>query len=222
MSAATAPPAADRLVPDPDAPPVAGAPMLLDRLMPRWDAVRREHLVIDADLAAVHAAVLRADFLRAVTDSAVVRTLFAARSGAERLVAAVARRPFTEPPTPAALRLADMTTHGEWVRLGDDPPSEVAFGAAGRFWGGQTAWEEIDAGEFATFARPGRARIACNFSLRPYGHGRTIVSYEARTAATDPASRRAFRRYWRVVAPGVGLVMRSQLRVVAREAGRRG
>jgi hypothetical protein len=51
-----------------------------------------------------------------------------------------------------------------------------------------------------------------------YGSHRTLVSYEARTAATDPASRRAFLRYWRVVSPGVGVVMRSLLRVVAREA----
>src|SRR3954452_2394534 len=137
MSPATAgvPPVADRLVSDPDAPALSNGPMLLDRLMPRYDATRREHLVIDGDLAAVHAAVLRADFLRAVPGSPAVRALFAVRSGAERVVAWTTRRPFAEPPAPEALRLADMTTHGEWVRLGDDPPAEVAFGAAGRFWG---------------------------------------------------------------------------------------
>jgi hypothetical protein len=224
-AAATAvvPPVADRLVPDPDAPEAGrGDAMLLDRLMPRWDATRREHLVVDGDLATVHAAVLRADFLRAATDSRAVRALFAVRSGAERVAARAGRRPFSEPPAPDALRLADMTTHGEWVRLGDDPPREIAFGAVGRFWGGRTAWEEIDAAQFAGFARPGLARIACNISLRPYGDGRTLVSYEARTAATDAAGRRAFRRYWRVVSPGVGIVMRSLLRVVAREAGRGG
>jgi len=67
MPAAHVTPIADRLVPDPDAPPAgaAAAPMLLDRLMGRYDATRVEHLVVDGDLAAVHAAVLRADFLRA-------------------------------------------------------------------------------------------------------------------------------------------------------------
>jgi hypothetical protein len=193
--------------------------MLLDRLMPCYDATRREHLVVEGDLVTVHAAVQRADFLRAVTDSPGVRVLFAARSAAERAAALATRRPFVEPPAPDALRLADMPTRGEWVRLGDDPPHEVAFGAVGQFWGGRTAWEQIDARVFAVFDRPGFARIACNFSLRPYGDDRTLVSYEARTAATDPAGRRAFLRYWRVVSPGVGVVMRSQLRVVAREAG---
>jgi hypothetical protein len=219
MSASTIPPFADHLVPDPDAPPFDGEAMLLDRLMPRYDATRREHLVVDGDIATVYAAVLRADFLRAVTGSPAVRAVFAARSAAERGVAKATGRPFVEPEIPDAMRLADMTTHGEWVRLGEDPPHEIAFGAIGRFWDGSTTWQDLEAGEFAPFDRPGFAKIACNLSLRPYGRDRTIVSYEARTFATDAASRRAFRRYWRAVAPGVGIVMRSLLRVVAREAG---
>jgi hypothetical protein len=222
MNASTILPVGDHLVPDPDAPPFDGGPMLLDRLVPRYDATRREHLVVDGDPAAVYAAVLRTDFLLAVTGSPAVRSLFAVRSAAERGVAAVTGRPFTEPPAPDAMRLADMTTHGEWVRLGVEPPHEIAFGAIGRFWGGTTVWEAIDARDFEAFDRPGFAKIACNLSLRPYGRGRTLVSYEARTVATDAASRRAFLRYWRAVSPGVGIVMRSLLRVVAGEAARSG
>jgi hypothetical protein len=219
MNAATVPSLADRLVPDPDAPPFEGVPMLLDGLMPRYDATRREHLVVDGDVAAVHAAVLRVDFLQAVMNPA-VRALFAVRSAAQRGAARATGRPFTEPPAPDALRLADMTAHGEWVRLGADPPHEIAFGAIGRFWGATTAWEAIDAADFAAFNRPGFAKIACNLSLRPYGRGRTLVSYEARTVATDGASRRAFLRYWAAVSPGVGIVMRALLRALAREAAR--
>jgi hypothetical protein len=218
MSASTAPSIIDHLRPDPDAPAFAGGPMLIDRLMPAYDATRREHLVVEGDIAAVHAAVLRADFLRAVSDNPSVRALFAVRSAGECIVARATGRPFSEPPAPEAMRLADLTTHGEWVRLGDDPPHEIAFGAIGQFWGGRTAWEEIDARDFAAFARPGFAKISCNLSLRPYGRARTLVSYEARTLATDEHSRRAFLRYWRAVSPGVGVVMRSLLRVVAREA----
>ena len=46
------------------------------------------------------------------------------------------------------------------------------------------------------------------------------LTYEARTAATDAASRRGFQRYWRVVAPFVGIVMRAQLSVIARNVAR--
>ena len=69
---------------------------------------------------------------------------------------------------------------------------------------------------------PGFGKIACNFSLRPYGDDRTLVTYECRTLATDEAARRGFMRYWRPLAPFIGVVMRSQLRVIEAEtAGRK-
>jgi hypothetical protein len=115
-----------------------------------------------------------------------------------------------------------MAERGEWVRLGEDPPHEVAFGAIGRFWAGETAWETINAEGFETFQLPGYARIGCNFSLRPYGAAQTLVSYECRTQATDDVARRGFLRYWRPLSPLIGVVLRSQLHVVADEAARSG
>ncbi len=120
-----------------------------------------------------------------------------------------------------------MPEHDDWVRLSEDAPDEFAFGVIGRFWGGETTWKEIDASAFASFDSPGCAKIACNLSLRPYGERRTLLSYEARTLATDESARRAFLRYWRLVSPGVRVVMRSALALIAREvrrpgAGRRG
>jgi hypothetical protein len=161
----------------------------------------------------VYEIVLRADFMRAWRESAAVQVLFALRSLAERLVART-RLPDADPPV---LRLADMPDAGEWVLLGTDPPNEVAFGAAGRFWAGETVWDGIEAAGFADYDRPGRATIACNISLRRYGEGRTLVSYEARTRATDADARRGFRRYWWIVSPFVGIVMRSMLRVIERD-----
>jgi hypothetical protein len=120
----------------------------------------------------------------------------------------------------AAMRLADMPEHGEWVLLGENPPLEIAFGVIGRFWAGETVWRQTDSAEFAAFNEPRWARIACNFSLRPYGAERTLVSFETRTQGTDSASTRAFLRYWRFVSPLAGVVLRSQLGVVAREAQR--
>jgi len=135
--------------------------------------------------------------------------------------AATGRDRPAEPAPPATMRLADLPPRGEWVLLGEDAPYEIAFGAIGRFWAGETVWEQTEAAQFATFDRPGLARIACDFSLRPYGAGRTLVSYECRTQATDPDARRAFLRYWRPLSPFIGVVMRSQLRVCARTAAER-
>jgi hypothetical protein len=193
-------------------------PMLIERLLPTFDAVRTEHLIVPGDAETTYAAVRRADFMRAWKDSPVVRALFGARSLAERAVSAARGRTHIDPPAPATMRLADMTERGEWVLLGEDPPHEVTFGAIGRFWGGETAWEQIDAHTFTTFDRPGYARIGCNFSVRPYGAEHSLVSYECRTQATDDVARRAFLRYWRPLSPFIGVVLRAQLGVVATEA----
>lgn len=190
---------------------------ILNDLMPVWDARRVERRVVDAPLAVVFQSALTADLIDAVRHSWLVTALFAARSAAERLMSAVRRRPFSEPPTPDALRLVDLPSRGEWIRLGTSR-SEIAFGVVGRFWGGETRWETVDAAAFAAFSRPGYAKIGCHLGLTPIDAGRTLVTYEARTQATDAASRRAFLRYWRVVSPFVGIVMRSTLVVVARNA----
>lgn len=115
------------------------------------------------------------------------------------------------------MTLAGMDTRGPYVLLGEDPTREIAFGMIGRFWAGETHWEEFEASEFESFARPGLARIACSLSFRPYGARRTLVSYETRTQATDERARRAFLRYWRVAGPLAGVVLRAQLEVIARK-----
>ena len=192
--------------------------LALDDLMPTFDATRIEHRVVEAPPAVVYAATIRADLVESVRRNRVVTGLFAVRAGAERLVSTLRGGPATEPPDMATMRLGDLPEHGEWVRLAEDPPHELAFGAIGRFWGGATSWKQIDAAEFPSFATPGFAKIAASISLRPYGGKRTLVIYEARTLATDDGARRSFLRYWNLVSPGVGIVMRSALALVDDEA----
>ena len=69
-----------------------------------------------------------------------------------------------------------MPDHGDWVRLGEDPPNEFAFGVIGRFLGGETNWEQIDVCAFTSFDSPQCANIAANLSLRGYGERRTLLS----------------------------------------------
>jgi hypothetical protein len=197
---------------------IAGEPPLLERLLPQFDARRVERRVVPGDIETVYAATLRADFLRAWRENVAVRFIFGARELGERLVSAVRRRPFEPPPPPNSLRLADMGTHGEWVRLGEAPPFEIVFGTIGRFWAGETVWEEIDAGEFAAFDRPGFGKIAAGFRLQRSGEGQTLVAYECRTKGTDPAARKGFLRYWRPLSPFIGVVLRAHLRVIEDEA----
>jgi hypothetical protein len=65
---------------------------------------------------------------------------------------------------------------------------------------------------------PGYAKIAARLSLRSYRDQRARLSYEARTQGTKETARRGFLRCWTVVSPGVGVVMRSLLVLIAREA----
>ncbi len=195
--------------------------MLLDDLMPRWDARRTERIRVAVPSGRVYAAAIQADFLDAARQSRLVRSLFALRTAAENLVAILRGQRWYPPPEPPALRLIDMAASGEWVKLGENPQREFAFGAVGRFWAGETRWERIDSAGFASFARPGFARIACNLACSDTPDGRTELSYDVRTLATDPASARAFKRYWWVVSPFVGVVMRALLKVVASNVNHR-
>lgn len=204
----------------PDPVPTRADAMLLDAVMSQFDATRIEHRVIDARPPVVYDAALHVDFADALRRSTLARGVVAVREGAERAISAVRHTAPEAAPPPAALRLADMTGQGEWVRLGERAGTEFVFGAVGRFWGGETAWIPTTRDGFATFGEPGQARIAAALSVRPYGEHRTLLSYEARTQATDDAARRSFLRYWRVVTPGVGMVLRATLALIDEAACR--
>ncbi len=72
--------------------------------------------------------------------------------------------------------------------------------------------------DFARFAERGWGKIAANFSVAPYGDSHTLLSYECRTATTDPVSHRRFVRYWWLVRPFVAHIMRATIKADA-EAG---
>jgi hypothetical protein len=85
-------------------------------------------------------------------------------------------------------------------------PGEVVLGGSGRPWRPTARIGSFDD------ARPGDVRVAIDF--RSDG---TRLATETRIAATDAASQRAFRRYWRVVGPFSALIRRRWLAAVRRE-----
>jgi hypothetical protein len=137
--------------------------MLIDRLMPEFDATRIEHRVVPGAVSDAYDPPSASTF-DAVRQSQALRGLLVLRAQTER-IASVLRRSGSAVPArgPEALRLADLPEQGEWVRLGADQPNEIVFGAVGRFWAGETVWERIDALDFVAVARPGsrcrRARL---------------------------------------------------------------
>lgn len=186
--------------------------MLIDELMPQFDRSKVETVIVEAEPARVYAAVLEADLMKAYRGSPAMRALFAARGAPSAVARRVRREP--APPEPDALRLDALEDEGEWVKLGEDFGKELVFGAIGRFWGRDISWETIRAEDFKEFRQPGFGKVAANFSVRSYGIGRTLLTYEARTAGTYPPASRGIKRYWVVVGPGIGIVLRGTVRYI--------
>lgn len=210
--------------PDPASPQPGDAaePTLIDRYLPRFDVTQIEHRVVDADTATTWTALTELDLLRVHTP--LLDAAFAARQLPAKVGGWLGRsRP--APPPPPELKPAggDVGLPG-WLSLGRVEGHEIALGAIGRFWQPTIEWYDVSGmtpDEFAAFDEPGWGRIAASISLRPYGRDRTLVSYEARTATSDPDAARKFSRYWRLARPFVAHIMRATLATLARDAEQR-
>jgi hypothetical protein len=187
--------------------------MLIDRYLPKFD----ETYIYEASIAATpdeaYAAMKDTNLRDPVID-----LLFELRE----LPRNIARRWRGEPPAPAPPRVTfgEMTKQGPaWVILAEEPGVELVIGAIGKFWQKDYGTRAVSSAEFIPFAEPGYAKLALSLAVRPAGDG-SILHYEARTATTNESARRTFRRYWRIIGAGVGLVMRRVVRRIRHEAER--
>jgi hypothetical protein len=189
--------------------------MLIDRYLPTFDVTQICETRVDAPLEETFRAIREAD-LR----DPVMNALFVLRE----LPIRIARRLRGErpPPAPAKATFATIATQGAgWTSLAEEPGIEWVVGSVGRFWQKDYGGRPVAADQFVRFQEPGYAKLAISFSVRPAATGGTMLRYEARTVTTDDVARRTFRRYWRLVRPGVALVMRRALRCIKIEAERR-
>ena len=98
-----------------------------------------------------------------------------------------------------------------FVLLAESPPEELVLGVTGRFW---TPAATLVPSPAATFREPpphGLARGTWNFRVESLGDS-TRLSTETRVRCADPATRRAFRRYWRIIGGASGLIRKIMLR----------
>jgi hypothetical protein len=103
--------------------------------------------------------------------------------------------------------------------LSSEPPSAVVFGGLlqpWRFSGGERP-PALDAAGVREWAEPGWVKVGMEFRLTP-AVGGTHLSCETRVAATDPATRRRFDRYWLVVRVGSSAIRQELLTAVAMRA----
>jgi hypothetical protein len=183
--------------------------MLIESVMPTFDTAITEHIVVAADPGATFEAARTLDLLTVrtplVSASMWIRSLPVRLFGRD---------------TPPLLRLVIGEGLGlpGWLLLGEQTGREIVFGAVGRFWRPIIEWRDVPLAEFAEFTEPGWGKIAANFSVLPYGERSALLSYECRTMTTDPDSQRRFLRYWWLIRPFVGHIMRATLKKVKANA----
>jgi hypothetical protein len=188
--------------------------MLIDELMPDFDATIVEHIVVDAPPETVYDATRTMDFLQ--IHSPMLDAAMLARGVPSKIAQALGK---PAPPPPPSMRLSDMfdgpagpeVLEG-WLALGEVEGRELVFGAIGKVWQPDIEWKSVPRNEFAAFDEPDFAKLVVNFSVRHYGLTRTLLSYEARTRGTDEQARRKFLRYWWIVDRFVSYVMRAAVR----------
>jgi hypothetical protein len=134
----------------------ARSAMLIDRLMPEFDATRIEHRVVAGRVSDAYAAASPSTSEtrsgRAMRCAA--SSLFAqGRSGSPRCSGGLVRRSRRGDQRHCGSLTSPSTGNG--FGSASSRPDEIAFGAIGRFWAGETVWAQIDASDFAAFARPG-------------------------------------------------------------------
>jgi hypothetical protein len=183
--------------------------MVLDSVMPVFDARIAEHIIVNTDIAMTLGAARGLDFL--TVRSPVLTVAMWLRGLPARL------RGRQEDPPPR-LAVAEGTGLPGWLVLGERPGQEIAFGAVGKFWQPVIEWRDTTIDEFVGFTEPGWGLIAAGFQVRPCGRQATLLSYECRTVTTDENSRRLFLRYWWLIRPFVAYIMRATLRTIRIDA----
>ena len=115
--------------------------------------------------------------------------------------------------------LTALTDRG-FLLLGETSERELVLGTVGQFWklsGGPRT--ELPRPElFEALDAPGYAKATINFHVQDGGDGWSLLRTETRILTQDPAVRRNFGLYWRLIRPGSGLIRREWLRAIKRRA----
>jgi hypothetical protein len=191
-----------------DPTPEATAATLLDRFMPSYDVAKRYAVRVPTTPAEALAIAGGVD----INDVWAVRAIFRCR---EILLGAT-----PGPARPPRGLLADMQSLG-WVILAETPGREVVAGAVTRPWEANVTFRSIPAAQFAAFAEADYVKIVWNLRANPTGPSASVFSTETRVTATDAEARAKFRRYWRLMSPGIIVLRWLLLRQVKHAIGHR-
>ena len=186
----------------------AQADALLDQFIPAHDIRERHSIRVHAPAAVTLAAARELELFQQPLVRAIVR-------GRELLMGAEANHA----QRPHGL-LAEALSMG-WGVLAEQPDHQVVVGAVTRPWEANVTFRAIAPDEFAAFAEPDYVKIVWTLRADADGRGGSVFTTETRAVATDDEARARFRRYWRMVSPGIKLIRYASLRPLKAAAERR-
>ena len=195
--------------------------MLLDDLMPHYDVVERHAVRVRASPDDTFAAIREAD----LADGPITRALL----GVRMLPAAVVAFLRSPPDAIAEWRARRARRRGrldDFERAGFHvvavrAPEEIVIGLLGRFWTPRgDLCARVTEESFRTPPPAGQALAGWKFTVQDRGDGSCTLRTETRVRCAADARLR-FRLYWLLVRPGSGLIRRSMLRAIRRQAERR-
>jgi hypothetical protein len=174
---------------------VGSAPLdpLLDRFIPDWEVAERHETTVHASSDQTYMAVRMLDF----DDSWIIRLIFRLR----QLVMGGKTVPYPGPRT-----ALDRALALGWGLLAEVPGKMIVMGAITQPWRPNPTFRSLPPDEFYRFNEPGYAKIVWSIGAEPAGWNQSLACTETRVKLTDPASRRRFRGYWSLVAPGVRVI----------------
>jgi hypothetical protein len=108
-----------------------------------------------------------------------------------------------------------------WGVLAEEPDRQIVVGAYTQPWHQQVTFHPLPPEDFARFDRPGYVKIVWTLQAEPLGPDASLLVTRTRAAATDPESRKRFRRYWAPMSAGIILIRYAGLPLMRKEAERR-
>jgi hypothetical protein len=183
---------------------------LLDRFLPNPDVDEYHQIEVRARAAITLAAAKETD-LRA---SPIANAIFWLRA-----IPALLRG---EPFRPQGSRgIVEETLGLGWGVLAEEPEREIVIGAYTQPWHEHVTFRPLPPEEFAGFNQPGYVKIVWTLGAEPLGANSSLLVTRTRAVATDPQSRRKFRRYWAPMSAGIILIRYAGLPRMRKEAERR-
>jgi hypothetical protein len=201
-----------------DSPSRAAArELLIDRQLPQFQARTFSALVVDASTERTYQAIRALDPDQVGQTVPFMQLMVRLRDLPARLGRAPRRAI-----EPASQALTSEQYRQAFLLIDEEPGTEFVIGMIGKFMSPtQMEFHRFDPPQFAGFGEPGYGKVVTSFLVLPYGSGRSLLCTETRTATTDPASARRFRRYWAVIGPFAGYIMRHWLTLAKQHAEQR-